>query len=180
MRRCFPHIGGQTKTPPEPRFTRRCLHVSTALTIEPPSRSQYTCPDKERHTSWRPSWHLHHLSRCMPSAIPVAQGHYRTDGRSGYTSWRHGPTGGTVGPWWILGPGRLSTHTHRPGDAWESDEVVQSPQPAGARFGPASVVRGCAGASYPTAGPATPSGDSGRRKRDPGACKAGPHESEAW
>ena len=35
MRRCFPHIGGQTKTPCEPGFTRRCLQLSTSLTIEP-------------------------------------------------------------------------------------------------------------------------------------------------
>ena len=120
MRRCFPHIGGQTKTPPEPGFTRRCLHVSTALTIEPPSRFQYTWPDRETHTSWRPSWHLHHLSRCMPSAIPVLRGHYRTAGQSDSTTWRPGLTAGTAGPWWILVPARLSTPTGRPGNAWES------------------------------------------------------------
>src|SRR6185369_11248042 len=42
MRRCFPHIGGQTKTTWEPGFTRRYLQLSTSLAIEPLSRTKCT------------------------------------------------------------------------------------------------------------------------------------------
>jgi hypothetical protein len=74
-------------------------------------------------------WHLYHLSRCVPSSIPVVRGAL-PNGPDRPVLRLGGLAAGTVGPWWILVPARLSRHTHRPGDVWESDEVVQLPQPA--------------------------------------------------
>jgi hypothetical protein len=98
MRRCFPHIGGQTKTPPEPGFTRHCLHLSTALTIEPLSRYKYTLARKGNAYFLAPPlpFPVHAIGDSMFG------GHYRTAGQSGSTSRRPGPTAGNRGP--VVGP----------------------------------------------------------------------------